>query len=129
MIICLDTNYLICSLISGSQEAEAMMRWYQSGKKMITSAVAWYEFLCGPVSKEQIQTVTLFLTGGIVPFNDMHARESARLFNDVGRTRRLRVDAMIAATCIVEKTPLATGNHLDFQAFVPLGLKLVKPPS
>jgi len=101
MMICLDTNYLIRGLILGSSEEKALIAWCRAGEKLITSYVAWYEFLCGPVSKEQIQAMMLFLTGGIIPFREIHAQESARLFNRANRFRRLRVDAMIAATAIV----------------------------
>ena len=124
-MICLDTNYLIRGLILGSPESKAITTWYRSGEKLITSSIAWYEFVCGPVSKEQIQTIRLFFNGGIIPFREIHAQESARLFNRTDRIRRLRVDAMIAATAIVEQSELATENYADFQLFVPLGLKLI----
>lgn len=123
-MICLDTNYLIRGLILGSNEAKAIIAWYRGGEKMITSSIAWYEFLCGPVSKDQIKTMTLFLTGGIVSFQQVHAQEAARLFNGIHRSRRLRVDAMIAATAIIEQAELATENRADFQLFAPLGLRL-----
>jgi len=126
-MICLDANYLIRGLVVGSLQEKMILAWYRSGKKIITSAIAWYEFLCGPVSKEQIQIMTLFLTGGIIPFREIHAQESAHLFNQVNRARRLRVDAMIAATAIVERAELATENEKDFQLFVPFGLNLIEP--
>jgi predicted nucleic acid-binding protein len=126
-MICLDANYLIRGLMLGSPEAKAIIAWYRAGEKMSTSSIAWYEFLCGPVSKEQIQTMRLFLAGGIIPFREIHAQESARLFNRVNRICRLRVDTMIAATAMVEQSELATKNHADFQLFAPLGLRLTPP--
>ena len=68
-----------------------------------------------------------FLTGGIIPFEESQARLAARLFNAVERSRRLRVDAMIAATAMVRGVPLATLNHADFQLFVSHGLELASP--
>lgn len=122
--ICLDTNYLIRGLALETDEAKLLIKWYKKNVRLITSSIAWYEFLCGPVSKEHIQVMRSFLTGGIVVFGELQAFESARLFNAVNRTRRLRVDAMIAATAILEKAQLATANHDDFQLFVPFGLQL-----
>lgn len=123
-MICLDTNYLILSLDAGTDEAKSLIKWYQTGKKLITSSIAWYEFLSGPVSKEQVKTIFSFLAGNIIPFDDVHALEAARLFNAAKRVRRLRVDAMIAATATLQKARLATANNKDFQHFVPFGLQL-----
>jgi predicted nucleic acid-binding protein len=107
-------------------EAESLKTWYQSGSKVMTSSIAWYEFLCGPVSKQQVQVMRFFLTGGIIPFEETQATEASRLFNAVHRLRKLRVDSMIAATAITQKALLATSNHRDFQLFVPQGLQLVE---
>jgi predicted nucleic acid-binding protein len=60
----------------------------------------------------------------IVDFSEVQAIEAARLFNAVGRQRRLRVDAMVAATAIVAGAALATGNRADFDPFVAYGLRL-----
>jgi predicted nucleic acid-binding protein len=87
---------------------------------------AWYEFLCGPVASRHIQIVRGFLAGGVIAFEEVQAIEAARLFNAVGRARRLRTDAMIAATAIVAGARLATSNAEDFKAFVPHGLTIVQ---
>jgi len=46
------------------------------------------------------------------------------LFNQTGRCRQLRVDAMIAAAAISRNAPLATNNTTYFARFTPLGLRL-----
>jgi predicted nucleic acid-binding protein len=92
----------------------------------MSAAPAWYEFLCGPVASRHIQIVRGFLSGGVIPFEEVQGIEAARLFNAVGRTRRLRTDAMIAATAIVAGARLATSNAEDFKAFVPHGLAIVQ---
>jgi predicted nucleic acid-binding protein len=124
-MICCDTNYLIRGLIPETHEAKSLIAWYRKGEKLITSSIVWYEFLCGPISKLQAQTINAFLTGGVIPFEEVQAIEASRLFNVTNRLRRLRVDAMIAATAITQKAMLATSNHEDFQLFVPYGLKLI----
>ncbi len=85
---------------------------------------AWYEFLCGPVTPAQVFSVRAFLQA-IMPFDEVHANEAARLFNEAGRKRSLRVDAMVAATAVVAGARLATNNRKDFKVFEPYGLKLV----
>jgi len=109
-VIFLDTNYLIRGLMIETNEARSLIAWYQEGKKLMTSSVVWYEFLSGPVSREQIEIITAFLTGGIIPFEEDQAMEAVRLFNAVNRVRRLRFDAMIAATAILQKAVLATSR-------------------
>ncbi len=115
-MICLDTNYLIKVLLPGSAEAEAVFNWLRQGVTLSASSVAWYEFVCEPVKASEIELVQTLLAGGVLPFGDAEAREAARLFNVVHRSRRFRVDAMIAATAMVA----------DFEAFAPHGLKLFR---
>ena len=45
--------------------------------------------------------MTAFLSGGMIFFGELQAIEAARLFNDVNRLRRVKIDTMIAATAII----------------------------
>jgi predicted nucleic acid-binding protein len=126
-VICLDANFLIGGVIEARPESRHLLAWAEAGETFCTAAPAWYEFLCGPVSSAQIETMLAFLTGGIVPFGASQAEIAARLFNAVERPRRLRVDAMIAATTISQQAALATLNLEDFQLFAPHGLALATP--
>lgn len=123
-MICLDTNYLIRGVAFQTKEAHHLAEWIQQGESLIVSSVAWYEFLCGPVSPAQIYVIKAFLTE-VVPFDEIQAQEAARLFNLVKRNRRLRIDALIAALAITRNCPLATNNKTDFDEFTPHGLKLI----
>lgn len=123
-MICLDTNYLILGLAAGTSEAKELSAWYQEGEQLMTPMPAWFEFICGPVTDEQVATARAFLAD-IVPFGEREAIEAARLFNATERNRKYSVDAMIAATAIVAKARLATNNHSDFLPFVPHGLTLL----
>ena len=122
-VICLDTNYLIRGVAAGTPEASELVTWFSAGEKLITPMPAWFEFLCGPVTGDQVATLRAFLSE-IVPFAEKQAVEAARLFNAIKRKRALRVDAMIAGTAIVAGASLATGNRADFAPFVPHGLQL-----
>ena len=122
-MICLDTNYLIRGVTAGTVEGAELVAWIEAGEILITPMPAWFEFICGPVTDEQMETMRAFLTT-IVPFGEAEAMEAARLFNAIDRKRSLRVDSMIAGTASAAKARLATLNRADFEPFVPHGLQL-----
>ncbi len=123
-MILLDTNYLIRSLIDQSEEMKQIVRWIQEDEELITSSVSWYEFLCGPIDDEAVEVVSSLIEDRIIPFTRDQAAEASRLFNETGRLRHLRIDAMIASASIILNASLATGNHADFSKFQDLGLQL-----
>lgn len=105
-------------------EAQALEQWLRSGEILVIPAVAWYEFLCGSTDEEE-ELALAILGGGILPFHEPEACVSASSFRSLNKPRRLRVDAMIAATAITAGAWLATNNQADFKAFVPHGLQLL----
>lgn len=123
-MILLDTKYLIKSLVPGAPEAGQVMGWLKTKEDLCTSGICWYEFLCGPVDDEGIIVVSSFLNRRILPFTADQAAEASRLFNQTGRKRHLRVDAMIAAAAIIAGAHLAADNIADFEEFVDLGLQI-----
>ena len=123
-MICLDTNYLILALIPQTAEALAVEQWLLGNESLCIPTVAWYEFLCGSAAEEE-QLALALLDGGILPFGETEAQSAAAAFRSLEKPRRLRVDAMIAATAIVAKVSLATNNRKDFLPFVPHGLILL----
>lgn len=127
-MICLDTNYLIMGLVAGSHEAEHLLGWADRGETFCVSSIVWCEFLCGPITAAQ-EAAMRSLVAEIVEFDDDLAKGAARLFNAVGRSRQLRVDAMIAATALAKDSPLATLNVSDFSCFEPFGLHLLSVAS
>ncbi|MCX6867570.1 MAG: PIN domain-containing protein [Verrucomicrobia bacterium] len=126
-MICLDANFLIGGVIEARPESRHLLAWVAAGETFCTAAPAWYEFLCGPVTAAQIDTMMAFLKGGIIPFAAAQAQVAALLFNAADRPRRLRVDAMIAAAAISQQVPLATLNTADFKPFTSHGLLLAIP--
>lgn len=124
-MIHLDTNYLIGLLVQGSHEAAKVDQWLASGESLATSAIAWSEFLNGPVTAAEAVQVEAVLQSQIVPFGKAEATLAADLFNKTGRRRGSRFDCLIAATAILQQAGLATMNQSDFKPCTAHGLKLI----
>ena len=124
-MIHLDTNFLIGLAVPGSSPAQAVDQWLAANEPLAASALAWTEFLNGPVSADEIALVESVIESQIVPFEKPTAVMAARLFNQTGRRRGSRFDCLIAATAILADAGLATENQKDFVPFVPHGLKLI----
>ena len=127
-MIHLDTNYLIGLPVKGSAVAREVDGWLAAGESLAASAVAWTEFLNGPVTPLAVGQAEAVLRSRIVPFGEAEAALATELFNKTGRRRGSRFDCLIAATAILARAEIAALNHSDFRAFVPHGLKLAVPP-
>ena len=123
-MIHLDTNYLIGLLVKGCPQAQNVDGWPGVGQTVAASAVAWTEFLNGPVTPLDVGRAEAVLQARIVAFGRPEAVLAADLFNKTGRRRGSRLDCLIAATAIVAQAELATANQSDFKLSVPHGLKL-----
>jgi predicted nucleic acid-binding protein len=122
-VIHLDTSFLVRALLAGSLEDERLRSWLSAGEPLGMSAVAWAEFLCGPVEPSGVELVGRVVPDP-VPFAEGEAVLAARLFNESGRRRGTLADCMIAATAIRAGAALATENPKDFRRFEPAGLVL-----
>lgn len=123
-MIRLDTNYLIRVLVKGSLEAAHVDAWLAAGESFSASAIAWTEFLSGPVTATEITKAEALIESRIIPFGKVEAALASELFNKTGRRRGSRLDCLIAATAIVAQAQLATVNEADFRPFVGHGLAL-----
>jgi predicted nucleic acid-binding protein len=100
-MIHLDTNYLIGLLVKGSPEANHVDVWLTSGKAIAASAIAWTEFLNGPVTPLEVSRAEAVLQSRIIPFGRKEAALAAELFNQTGRRRASRFDCLVGATAII----------------------------
>lgn len=123
-MIHLDTSFLIRALHGSEPEEKRLAGWLRAEIAIAMSAIAWAEFLCGPVDREQLALAERVVPVR-VPLGDPEARLAAELFNRSGRRRGLLIDCMIAATAIEAGASLATANVEDFRRFTPSGLVLV----
>jgi len=124
-MIQLDTSFLIQSLISGTLAEQRVAEWIASGQPLAISVLVWSEFLCGPVSKPDVDAA-LVLFPEVVPFSRQAAAVAADLYNSTGRRRGSMLGCMIAATAIEAGAVFATENVRDFMRFLPLGLRLAE---
>jgi len=127
-MIHLDTNYLIGLLVKGSRQAADVDGWLAAGELLAASAIAWTEFLNGPVTPLDVTRAEAVLGGRIIPFGQREAVLAADLFNQTGRRRGSRFDCLIAATALLAPAQVATVNQADFEVFQPHGLNLAPLP-
>ncbi len=122
-VIMVDTSFLIRALVPGTGEDRALRRWLRDGQRPITSAVAWAEFLCGPLEPAEFDLAALIVVDR-VEFAAEDAVAAAGFFNATGRRRGTLIDCMIAATATRAGAALATANPADFKRLELLGLTL-----
>jgi len=127
-MIQLDTNYLISLLVRGSPQAADVDGWLAAGEPLAANAIAWTEFLNGPVTPLEVTRAEAVVGGRIIPFGQPEASLAADLFNQTGRRRGSRFDCLIAATALRAQAEVATSNEADFKVYQPHGLKLAAPP-
>ena len=123
-MIQLDTSFLIRALVPGSAEDRKLRGWIRDRASVRISALAWTEFLCGPVSPAAVGVASRLL-GEPVPFTAAEAALAARLFNESGRRRGTMMDCMIAATALLAGEAIATSNRDDFSPLEKLGVEVV----
>lgn len=125
-MIHLDTSFLIRALKPGTREDLMLRRWLSEREAMGMSSIAWAEFLCGPVSLGQTETLAGLLAEPVA-FGPIEATLAAALFNGSGRRRHSLPDCMIAATALNASATLATSNVADFKRFESHGLVIKSP--
>jgi predicted nucleic acid-binding protein len=122
-VIHLDASFLILALAGGTPQDRMLRAWLAAGEALGMSAVAWAEFLCGPVEAADLELVDQVVRERVA-FGEAEAALAARLFNESGRRRGSLADCMIAASAIRAGAPLATENPKDFRQFAADGLRL-----
>ena len=122
-MIHLDTSFLVRAFVPGSRQDTKLREWIGAGEPVRMSAIAWTEFLCGPVDARQAELASSIVSERIA-FTEEDASRAAWLFNASGRRRGTLVDCMIAAAALHAGAAVATANHSDFRRFEALGLIL-----
>jgi predicted nucleic acid-binding protein len=123
-MIHLDTGFLIRALVRNSSEDIKLRTWLRSDTQLGMSSIAWAEFLCGPLDRNDIALADRIVPDR-QPFTDEDAVLAARLFNISGRRRGTFMDCMIAAVAVGIGASLATSNPEDFRRLEPAGLQII----
>ena len=124
MVLHLDTNFLIDCVQADSEANLNLATWILRGDSFVVSAMAWHEWLCGPLTKGEEDRVRS-IVDQIRLVDEPTAVLGAQLFNATNRRSRSQPDCLIAAAAILDGAPIATRNKSDFALFVPHGLLLV----
>lgn len=119
-----DTNALI-ALPEWAARGHSVVDRVLAGEKAAACAVVWYEFQQGPLVDDEADLARAFLQGRITPVSEEDALLGAGLFNEAGRRRALKTDALIAACAIGADADFVTANVTDFEPFVGHGLRLI----
>ncbi|MDQ6624455.1 MAG: PIN domain-containing protein [Verrucomicrobiota bacterium] len=119
----LDANFLIELGAARPERVHRIARWLREDFLIQVSAVAWSEFLCGPLMESELADARA-VVHSVDAFTEEHSTLAAELFNLTGRRTRSHVDCMIAAHAIRREAALATANATDFRPFLRFGLKL-----
>jgi predicted nucleic acid-binding protein len=123
-LVHLDTGFLIRALVRGSPEDDVLRTWLAGDTPIAMSAVAWAEFLCGPLV-ESDKAVARRLVGQPAPFEEADAEVASAMFNQGSRRRGTFVDCLVAAAALRARARLATSNPVDFRRFADSGLEVV----
>ena len=120
----LDANFLIAVLREDARATRSIQPWLARNDIISMSAVAWSEFLCGPLLTEEKEDARKVISK-VEAFSVQDATLAAELFNSTGRRSRSHADCMIAAGVIRRGSTLATFDRPGFERFRSFKLKLV----
>jgi predicted nucleic acid-binding protein len=123
-MIHLDTNFLIQALIPNSSCSVKLESWLGANENIGISTIAWSEFVCGPLSANDL-TLSRLMIRRTEPFVRADAEKAAELFNLTGRRSRTLADCQIAAVALRCGAKVATTNSRDFTPFEKFGLQLI----
>lgn len=112
-MIHIDTSFLVRALVARTPQDRQLRTWLDADEVLAISALAWTEFLCGPLDPSDAHAAAAIL-GEPVAITALHAGRAAVLFNASGRRRGTLVDCLIAACAIEDGASLATANPRDF---------------
>ena len=120
----LDTNALIALADPAGGVVKFVRDRVQSGMLPAASAVAWHEFVRGPLMPDELLRVERVVGARVQPVSRSTSELAARLFNATGRRRASTADCFIAAGAIEQDAELLTADGDDFKPFTHFGHKL-----
>lgn len=120
----LDANALIALADPAGSVIRLVRSRVEQGILPAASAVAWHEFVRGPLLPDELLRVERVVGSRVQAATRGTSELAARLFNATGRRRASTADCFIAASAIEQSAELLTADNDDFHPFVALGLRL-----
>lgn len=120
----LDTNALIALSDPSHFLFLRIEQRLHDGWNAGTDAVAWHEYVRGPLLQADRDRVLLVIESRVASLTCAMGEVAAVLFNATGRRRASTADCLIAAACMDANAELVTDNTDDFTPFCRHGLKL-----
>lgn len=115
MLVHLDSDYLIKAVSTAGPERNQLVALLDDESQVGMSAVAWYEFIRGPRTPEQLALASLVLEeDDVVPFDPAIAEVAAETFRRLGGPRRRANDIAIGTTAALLGATLWSLNREDF---------------
>lgn len=109
----------------GNPDAAEFLRAHSIDSRLCISSVSEMELLTGAQDKSELRRIERFLKRfDVVKIDEVICDQAVRYVRRFALSHRLEApDALIAATAIVRRMRLATGNSRDYE-FIP-GLKVI----
>jgi predicted nucleic acid-binding protein len=116
MLVHLDTSVLVDAFTGVQRSMPALQRATAHGDVASFCTIVLSEWLRGPRTDEERQTVEAFFANDVVAmFGPREAARAADLFRQMKRARQRQADLAIAACAIEARASLWTLNHADFR--------------
>lgn len=127
MLVHVDTSVLVDAFTGPRRSLARLEAATIAGEVMSFCSIVLYEWLRGPRTEDEVETVRAFFETERLPaFGERDARTAAALYRRVKRARQRQADLAIAACAIEQGAALWTLNDGDFND-IP-GLRLFHPP-
>jgi predicted nucleic acid-binding protein len=128
MLIHVDTSVLVDAFTGPRRSLGRFEKVTRAGEVVTFCTVVLYEWLRGPRTDDEVETVNAFFqTERVAAFREREAKTAATLYRQVKRARQRQADLAIAACAIEQGASLWTLDAEDFDDIA--GLTLFRPPA
>lgn len=111
----LDADFLVKAAATACPERVLLLQLAEQDAPIGMSAIAWYEFVRGPRTPEQLALAGAIIDDeDVVAFDAAIAQAAAETFRRLGSPRRRANDIAIGTTAAAEGAVLWTLNRDDF---------------